>query len=182
MHSIGSAANNGHCFGCAKSKGNRTRSLPRSSKSPSALSDHGYSRRAKHCAASGIASELKREVRMRCDEVAEFVSARCDGEMIPQTAAEHMGTCAHCQALLVEYIEMGSELRRTASLEIEESVSPLIWTKPQSTFSMMSNTESQAVALKSGHEFDGFLGKALEEKPIWMGLYESTRDVFFPVM
>src|ERR1700678_387486 len=45
----------------------------------------------------------------------------------------------------------------------------------------MSNTESQAAALKSGHEFDGFLGKAFEEKPIWTGLYESVRDVFFPV-
>src|ERR1700679_102393 len=45
----------------------------------------------------------------------------------------------------------------------------------------MSNTESQAASLKSGHEFDGFLGKAFEEKPIWTGLYESIRDVFFPV-
>jgi protein TonB len=45
----------------------------------------------------------------------------------------------------------------------------------------MSNTETQAAALKSGHEFDGFLGKAFEEKPIWTGLYESIRDVFFPV-
>src|SRR6202034_4083362 len=46
----------------------------------------------------------------------------------------------------------------------------------------MSNTESQAAAaLGGGHEFDGFLGKAFEEKPIWTGLYESIRDVFFPV-
>src|SRR3984885_6118312 len=45
----------------------------------------------------------------------------------------------------------------------------------------MSDTESQAAALTSGHEFDGFLGKAFEEKPIWTGLYESIRDVFFPV-
>lgn len=44
------------------------------------------------------------------------------------------------------------------------------------------DTESQgAAALRSGHEFDGFLGKAFEEKPIWTGLYESIRDVFFPV-
>ncbi len=41
--------------------------------------------------------------------------------------------------------------------------------------------ESQAAALTRGHEFDGFLGKAFEEKPIWTGLYESIRDVFFPV-
>src|SRR5580698_11436099 len=47
--------------------------------------------------------------------------------------------------------------------------------------STMSNTETQAATLTSGHEFDGFLGKAFEEKPIWTGLYESIRDVFFPV-
>src|SRR5271165_882124 len=45
----------------------------------------------------------------------------------------------------------------------------------------MAETESQAAAaLRGGHEFDGFLGKAFEEKPIWTGLYESIRDVFFP--
>jgi protein TonB len=31
-----------------------------------------------------------------------------------------------------------------------------------------------------GHELDSFLGKAFEEKPIWMGLYESLHDLFFP--
>jgi TonB family protein len=31
-----------------------------------------------------------------------------------------------------------------------------------------------------GHELDSLLGKAFEEKPIWTGLYESIRDVFFP--
>lgn len=45
----------------------------------------------------------------------------------------------------------------------------------------MSNTDTQAATLTGGHEFDGFLGKAFEEKPIWVGLYESVRDVFFPV-
>jgi periplasmic protein TonB len=45
----------------------------------------------------------------------------------------------------------------------------------------MSDTESHgAAAIVGGHEFDGFLGKAFEEKPIWVGLYESIRDVFFP--
>ena len=44
----------------------------------------------------------------------------------------------------------------------------------------MSDTESQASALTGGHEFDGFLGKSFDEKPIWTGLYESIRDVFFP--
>jgi protein TonB len=45
----------------------------------------------------------------------------------------------------------------------------------------MSNTDTQAATQTGGHEFDGFLGKSFEEKPIWTGLYESIRDVFFPV-
>jgi TonB family protein len=44
-----------------------------------------------------------------------------------------------------------------------------------------TETDSQAAAvLTHGHELDAFLGKAFEEKPIWSGLYESIRDVFFP--
>jgi len=33
----------------------------------------------------------------------------------------------------------------------------------------------------SGHELDAFLGKAFKEEPVWVGLWESIRDVFFPV-
>jgi TonB family protein len=33
----------------------------------------------------------------------------------------------------------------------------------------------------NGHELDAFLGKAFEEKPLWADLWESIRDVFFPV-
>jgi TonB family protein len=48
-------------------------------------------------------------------------------------------------------------------------------------FLTQAETDSQAVAvLTNGHELDAFLGKAFEEKPIWVGLYESIRDVFFP--
>jgi len=36
-------------------------------------------------------------------------------------------------------------------------------------------------ATGNGHELDAFLGKAFEEKPVWVGLWESVRDVFFPV-
>jgi len=43
------------------------------------------------------------------------------------------------------------------------------------------DTESQAAAASTdGHELDAFLGKAFEDKPIWVGLWESIRDVFFP--
>jgi protein TonB len=36
-------------------------------------------------------------------------------------------------------------------------------------------------AAVNGHELDALLGRAFEEKPIWTGLYESIRDVFFPI-
>ena len=42
-----------------------------------------------------------------------------------------------------------------------------------------SDTEAAAPS-PAGHELDAFLGKAFEEKPIWTGLYENIRDVFFP--
>ena len=32
-----------------------------------------------------------------------------------------------------------------------------------------------------GHELDAFLGKAFQDKSVWSGLWESVRDVFFPV-
>src|SRR5271169_1195361 len=32
----------------------------------------------------------------------------------------------------------------------------------------------------TGRELDSFLGNAFEEKPVWVGLWESIRDVFFP--
>jgi len=43
------------------------------------------------------------------------------------------------------------------------------------------DTESPAeTATTGGHELDSFLGNAFEEKPLFVGLYESIRDVFFP--
>jgi TonB family protein len=46
----------------------------------------------------------------------------------------------------------------------------------------VSETDSQAAAaLTGGPRLDAFLGKAFEEKPIWVDLYEHIVDVFFPV-
>jgi len=46
---------------------------------------------------------------------------------------------------------------------------------------LLTQTEADTPqAPASGHELDAFLGRAFEEKPIWTGLYESIRDVFFP--
>jgi len=48
-------------------------------------------------------------------------------------------------------------------------------------FFLQSDPESEAAAaLRGGHELDAFLGKAFEEKSIFVGLYENLRDVFFP--
>ncbi len=68
---------------------------------------------------------------MICNEAAEYISALCDGETIPPTAAEHIGACPDCQALLSDYLALGVELRRTASLELANAVPSRNWTKPQ---------------------------------------------------
>jgi len=52
---------------------------------------------------------------------------------------------------------------------------------PAATSGAHSRAETSVVSGREGHELDAFLGKAFEEKPIWQGLYESLRDVFFPV-
>jgi len=64
---------------------------------------------------------------MRCEEGAEFVSALCDGERVPPAAAEHIGACTMCRARMTEYLEMGAELRRMASLDGQQSVTPMVW-------------------------------------------------------
>ena len=64
---------------------------------------------------------------MRCEDAAEFVSALYDGETIPRAAAEHVSFCQVCQLRLKEYIEMGVELRRMASLNAESEVKDRTW-------------------------------------------------------
>jgi hypothetical protein len=68
---------------------------------------------------------------MICDDAAEYISALCDGETIPSTAAHHIGTCPNCQARLSDYLAMGVELRRAASLALADAVPSRVWTKPQ---------------------------------------------------
>ena len=41
--------------------------------------------------------------------------------------------------------------------------------------------DQKVVELGTGHELDALLGKAFEDKSVWVGLWESIRDVFFPV-
>lgn len=68
---------------------------------------------------------------MTCNEAAEFISALCDGETISRTAAEHLGACEACQAQLTEYMEIGAELRRMASLEFSGQATTRVWGKQQ---------------------------------------------------
>ena len=68
---------------------------------------------------------------MKCDEAADYVSALCDGERIPREAAEHVGSCKECQARMTDYLEMGAELRRVASLEPQVEAKPRVWVKQQ---------------------------------------------------
>jgi hypothetical protein len=70
---------------------------------------------------------------MTCNDATEFVSALCDGETIPREAAEHIGDCKACQAVLTEYLEIGAELRRVASLAAPEALRPLILEKKHGT-------------------------------------------------
>jgi hypothetical protein len=74
---------------------------------------------------------------MICVEVAEFVSALCDGEIIPPSAAEHIGVCPACQSLLRDYLDLGAELRRTASLELSAPVPDRVWTNPHNPLSAL---------------------------------------------
>jgi predicted anti-sigma-YlaC factor YlaD len=64
---------------------------------------------------------------MNCNEAAEFVSALCDGETVSPAAAEHIGECPGCRDHLQEYLAMGAELRRVASLEPTEEARTRSW-------------------------------------------------------
>ncbi|MCL2661406.1 MAG: hypothetical protein FWD64_12940 [Acidobacteriaceae bacterium] len=68
---------------------------------------------------------------MNCIDASEYVSALCDGKTIPSSMAGHIGNCPDCQAKLRDYLGIGVELRRIASLELSEPVPSLVWTRPQ---------------------------------------------------
>lgn len=54
---------------------------------------------------------------MNCELAEEYISVLCDGQKIPQVAAEHIGLCQRCQSELSEYATIGAELRRLASMD-----------------------------------------------------------------
>src|ERR1700722_13195618 len=89
------------------------------------------------CSTRGITGNLDENTvglkgeRMRCEEAGEFVSAICDGESIPASAAEHVGQCEICRCRLKEYSEIGAELRLVASLESSRRPEVRQWRKEQ---------------------------------------------------
>ena len=49
---------------------------------------------------------------------------------------------------------------------------------------MLKQTESESETVREiveSHQLDAFLGRAFEDKPLWTDLWESIRDLFFPV-
>src|SRR5580700_6448924 len=108
----------------------RTSGNPRSS--------HRHSQIAPVCSPRGLAKTMEKPTPrleggcMNCDEAAEFASALSDGETIPREAAKHVGECARCRARLLEYAEMGAELRRLSSLQLTDEEKAPRWQKTQS--------------------------------------------------
>jgi hypothetical protein len=64
---------------------------------------------------------------MKCNEVAEFISALYDGEKIPREATEHLEVCDACGGRLAAYSVIGAELRREASLGGPTDVKNRTW-------------------------------------------------------
>ena len=64
---------------------------------------------------------------MNCEEAAHLTSALCEGEQIPQEAAEHIGSCEGCLRRLREYSFLAAELRRLASLRGPVGSSKIPW-------------------------------------------------------
>lgn len=72
---------------------------------------------------------------MLCDDASEYVSALCDGETIPPEPAKHISSCSVCLAQLSEYLTIGVELRRIASVEFFDPAPLRRWAKSQNILS-----------------------------------------------
>jgi hypothetical protein len=64
---------------------------------------------------------------MKCEETSEFISAICDGQTTPREFAAHIGQCESCRVRLLEYTELGAELRCMASLEFISEIKVNRW-------------------------------------------------------
>lgn len=62
---------------------------------------------------------------MNCQDARLFVSALYDGEVVPQDAAGHIGSCTACRDLLRDYALMGAGLRLLSAAERGTDPAPL---------------------------------------------------------
>jgi hypothetical protein len=60
-----------------------------------------------------------------CDEAKESISALWDGERISKETALHLGACEECRSRLSDYVQIGIGLRRLASLQSSQDITPL---------------------------------------------------------
>jgi len=74
---------------------------------------------------------------------------------------------------LGKVLPFSNDSSRPHSRDLSASMANDLLTKPESS---SVDTAPETV----GHEFDAFLGKAIDEKPIWAVLYENLRDALFP--
>lgn len=108
---------------------------------------------------------LKHNRAMRWDE--DFPSVRSDNGQAVANAEISLPAFSGQRNDQQEFTGQGNEAASASTMANDLQIQP--------------ETDSQrTVAPAEGHELDSFLGKAFEEKPIWAGLYESLRDVFFP--
>ena len=87
---------------------------------------------------------------MKCEETSEFISAICDGQTIPPEAAEHIGQCESCRTQSSEYLELGAELRRFASLESVGEIRVIHWEKSHEPVQVGGEGEGDCANTKTG--------------------------------
>jgi TonB family protein len=115
----------------------------------------------------GVRSTAKYAFSERGEEPGQGVSpdTRVNGSATKNGAVEHNGT-------------MGGETEM--SLSEERRIPKPAATMANELLTQPAPQTPSAVPPTGGHELDSFLGKSFEEKPIWTGLWESIRDLFFP--
>jgi TonB family protein len=108
------------------------------------------------------------EVKLRDYEASETEASR----YLTQNGETSNGTVKHNGA-------MGQLGDSRASQQAATTQPSAIMANDHST--SLSADPQGAAAATTGHELDAFLGKAFDEKSVFAGLWESVRDVFFPV-
>jgi hypothetical protein len=73
---------------------------------------------------------------MNCTDAAEYISALCDGETIPNDAAQHISSCAVCTQARNEYVALGMALWQAAAIELAEEPLPALLPKHENRIAL----------------------------------------------